>query len=75
MTKDLKKDNADTTQSPEAAFLIQHIEQVALDHKNGIFAGTNDVISTIGNAQPMTVEQFVQKHKCAFNPALAASKA
>ena len=73
--KDLKKDSQETTQSPEAAFLTQHLEQVALDHKNGIFAGTNDVISTIGKAEPLTVEQFVQKHKDAFKPALATSKA
>ncbi|MDR3614166.1 MAG: NmrA family NAD(P)-binding protein [Candidatus Obscuribacterales bacterium] len=52
--------------SPDAQFLIQHLEQVAIDHRNGIFAGTNDVIQTIGKAEPMDVEQFVLKHKSAF---------
>jgi len=69
-----KKDNPDGTLNPGAAFLIQHLEQVSLDHKNGLFGGTNDLIATIGKTQPLTVEQFVQKHKDAFKPALEAGR-
>jgi len=66
--------NPDGTLSPGAAFLIQHLEEVSLDHKNGLFGGTNDLLSTIGKTQPLTVEQFLQKHKDAFKPALEASR-
>jgi uncharacterized protein YbjT (DUF2867 family) len=71
--KGQRTDNPDKTVNPGPAFLVQHLEQVSLDHKNGIFAGTNDVIATIGKTQPLTVEQFIQKHKDAFEPALDAS--
>lgn len=46
--------------------LAQHLHEVAIDHHNGIFAGTNNVIQEIGGRQPMTVEQFVTKHRDAF---------
>jgi hypothetical protein len=39
---------------------------VAIDHHNGIFAGTNDAITTIGGRPPMTLEEFVEKHRAAF---------
>jgi NAD(P)H dehydrogenase (quinone) len=45
--------------------LAQHLHEVAIDHHNGIFAGTN-LIQEIGGRQPMTVEQFVTKHREAF---------
>jgi uncharacterized protein YbjT (DUF2867 family) len=46
--------------------LVQHLKEVAIDHQNGIFAGTNDVVQKIGGQPPMTVEQFVEKHRAAF---------
>src|ERR1700678_855864 len=69
--KDLKKDNPNLALDPGANFLTQHLEEVSLDHKNGLFGGTTDVISSIGKTQPLTVEQFVQKRKDAFKPAVA----
>lgn len=66
-------DDQDKTVNPGVAFLIQHLEEVSLDHKNGLFGGTNDVIATIGKTQPLTVEQFIQKHKDAFKPALSVA--
>ncbi len=47
-------------------FLMQHLHEVAIDHANGIFAGTNNYISDIGGRQPMTVEEFVSKNRKAF---------
>jgi NAD(P)H dehydrogenase (quinone) len=35
------------------SFVLQHIREVALDHQAGIFAGTNDVVETIGGRPPM----------------------
>ncbi|MGA9722480.1 MAG: NmrA family NAD(P)-binding protein [Candidatus Binatus sp.] len=47
-------------------FLMQHLHEVAIDHSNGIFAGTNNYIAEIGGRQPMTVEEFVIKNREAF---------
>jgi NAD(P)H dehydrogenase (quinone) len=69
-----KKDNPNRTLDPGVNFLIQHLEEVSLDHKNGLFCGTNDLIATIGKTQPLTVEQFIRKHKDAFKPALEAGR-
>jgi NAD(P)H dehydrogenase (quinone) len=48
------------------SFLLQHIGEVALDHQAGIFAGTNDLIETIGGRPPMSLEAFIEKHRKAF---------
>jgi uncharacterized protein YbjT (DUF2867 family) len=47
-------------------FLMQHLHEVAIDHSNGIFAGTNNYIAELGGRQPMTVEEFVIKNREAF---------
>jgi NAD(P)H dehydrogenase (quinone) len=56
------------TQEPrsEESFLIQHLREVAIDHQNGIFAGTNDLVEKIGGRPPMTLEEFITKHRTAF---------
>jgi hypothetical protein len=57
-------------QKPEGStgesFLIQHLREVAIDHQNGVFAGTNDVVEKIGGRQPTTLEEFITKHRKAF---------
>jgi NAD(P)H dehydrogenase (quinone) len=55
-----------STGGPAKAFLMQHLHEVAIDHSNGIFAGTNNYIAEIGGRQPMTVEEFVNKNREAF---------
>ncbi len=52
--------------SPEGSFLLQHLKEVAIDHQNGIFSGTNDVVQEISGRPPMTVEEFVIKNRGAF---------
>jgi NAD(P)H dehydrogenase (quinone) len=47
-------------------FLVQHLREVAIDHTNGIFAGTNNLVEEIGGRPPLTVEEFVTKHRDAF---------
>jgi len=47
-------------------FLMQHLHEVAIDHSNGIFAGTNNHIAEIGGRPPMTVEEFVTRNREAF---------
>ena len=46
--------------------LMQHLHEAAIDHHNGIFAGTNNYIADIGGLQPMTVEKFVTRNREAF---------
>jgi NAD(P)H dehydrogenase (quinone) len=57
-------------QKPEGrtgdSFLLQHLREVAIDHQNGIFAGTNDLVDKIGGRPPMTLEEFINKHRAAF---------
>ncbi|MGA1831277.1 NmrA family NAD(P)-binding protein [Rhizobium wenxiniae] len=50
----------------DTPFLAQHLDEVSIDHNDGVFAGTNDVIETIGGRSPMTVAQFVEKHRAVF---------
>ena len=54
------------TGKPGSEFLVQHLREVAIDHTNGVFAGTNDFVEKIGGRPPLTVEAFVTKHRDAF---------
>ncbi len=40
-------------------FLAQHLYEVAKDHINGVFAGTNDVVKTLTGREPMSVEAWL----------------
>lgn len=51
-------------------FLTQHLNEVAIDHANGLFAGLNDHVAEIGGQPPLTVEAFVEKHRRAFEDQL-----
>ena len=48
------------------SFVIQHLREVAIDHQNGVFAGTNDLVETIGGRPATTLEAFIDKHRAAF---------
>ncbi len=48
------------------SFLIRHLREVAMDHQNGLFAGTNDVVEKIGGRPPLTLEEFIEKHRESF---------
>lgn len=60
------KDIAEPQIDDSTAFLIQHLEAVTIDHKNGLFAGTNNIVETVGKTKPLGVEEFVRKNKSAF---------
>jgi hypothetical protein len=47
--------------------LIQHLTNVAVDYRNGIFAGTNNVVRTLTGVQPLTVEAFIERNKQYFD--------
>src|SRR6267154_4893416 len=48
------------------SFVIQHLREVAIDHQDGIFAGTNDLVEKIGGRPPATLAEFINKHRAAF---------
>ncbi len=50
----------------ENTFLFQHLKEVAIDHQNGIFAGTNDLVEKLGGRPPLTLDAFIEKHRSAF---------
>lgn len=50
-----------------SAHLVQHLSNVAIDYRNGVFSGTNDNIEKIGRRAPLSVEQFVLENKADFD--------
>ncbi|GAA4639287.1 hypothetical protein GCM10023196_100340 [Actinoallomurus vinaceus] len=42
---------------------VQHLINVAVDYRNGIFAGTNDTVRTLTGVEPLTVEAFIERNK------------
>jgi uncharacterized protein YbjT (DUF2867 family) len=47
-------------------FLTQHLVEVAQNYREGIFAGTNDVIEKITGTPALSVAAFIEKHRQAF---------
>jgi len=48
-------------------FLSQHLSGIARDHeRNGLMAGTNDLVERITERRPTSLEEFVEKHRAAF---------
>ncbi|MGI5414085.1 NAD(P)H-binding protein [Streptomyces chartreusis] len=50
-----------------SAHLIQHLSNVAIDYRHGIFAGTNDVVERVGGRAPLTVEEYVAEYAEQFS--------
>lgn len=50
-----------------SARLVQHIRSVAQDYLDGIFSGTNDVVTRLTGGPPLTVEQFVEMNRAKFD--------
>jgi NAD(P)H dehydrogenase (quinone) len=47
--------------------LIQHLQAVAIDYRNGIFTASHDIVTTVDGAEPQTVKQFVMHNKRSFD--------
>src|ERR1700739_120118 len=47
-------------------FLVQHLVEVAQNYRDGIFAGTNDVVEKITGMRAISVPAFLEKHREAF---------
>lgn len=45
---------------------IQHLRSVAIDYRNGVFSGTNDLIETVGKKKPFSVGEFASRNRKFF---------
>jgi NAD(P)H dehydrogenase (quinone) len=43
--------------------LVQHLRNVSIDYQNGVFSGTNDVVSRVGRTTPTTIEDFIDANR------------
>lgn len=46
--------------------LWQHLAEIAKDHQNGVFAGTNDLVEKIGGQRPIGLPEFLEAHRGAL---------
>jgi uncharacterized protein YbjT (DUF2867 family) len=47
-------------------FLAQHIQAIAEMHRDGLMAGTTDTVEKIIGRPPLTLAQFVEKHRAVW---------
>jgi uncharacterized protein YbjT (DUF2867 family) len=47
--------------------LWQHFQEIAKDHQNGVFAGTNDTVKRITGQHPISLPDFLQAHVSVLN--------
>ena len=47
-------------------FLVQHLGEVAQNYRDGIFAGTNDVVEEVTGTPALSVPAFIEKYREAF---------
>ena len=52
--------------------LVTHLKAVAVDHQNGIFSGTTDVVERVGGQPPQSLQSFVREHRTMFGAKQAA---
>jgi uncharacterized protein YbjT (DUF2867 family) len=48
-------------------FFVQHLSSVAQDYQDGVFAGENNLIEMISGHKPMTVADYVDANRAAFD--------
>ena len=48
-------------------FFVQHISSVAQDYQDGIFSGENNLVEVISGRKPMTVGDYVDANRAAFD--------
>jgi len=48
--------------------LVQHLRNVSIDYRNGIFSGTNDVVTRVGRTSPTTIEDFINASRAVYAP-------
>jgi NAD(P)H dehydrogenase (quinone) len=63
---DIPRFAAAMTAQGRTDFFVQHISNVAQDYQDGIFAGENNLVEVISGHKPMTVADFVNANRAAF---------
>ena len=53
-------------QKIEGDTLWQHFQEIAKDHQNGVFAGTDDTVKRITGQHPISLPDFLQAHVSVF---------
>lgn len=48
-------------------YLIQHLVEVGIDCSKGVFAGSDQFIAALTGTAPMSVQEFVDRHRAAFD--------
>ncbi|MDR7144988.1 NmrA family NAD(P)-binding protein [Rhizobium sp. BE258] len=48
-------------------FLVQHFCAIAIDYQNGIFSGEDEIIKAETGSSPLTVREFVERHRSEFH--------
>ncbi|MET7395002.1 NmrA family NAD(P)-binding protein [Dactylosporangium sp. NPDC005572] len=48
-------------------YLVQHLGHIAVDYRNGVFAGTNNLVEVVGGQAPTGIERFVAARPEAFS--------
>ena len=62
----LKKLAASRPRSNHTDTLWQHFAEIAKDHQNGIFAGTNDLVERIAGKRPIGLPEFLEVNRDVF---------
>lgn len=62
----LKKLAANSPRRHHTDTLWQHFAEIAKDHQNGVFAGTNDLVEKIGGKRPIGLPEFLEANRSAF---------
>ena len=47
-------------------FVIQYVTEMSQDFQDGIFASMNDIVSKVGQRNPMTIQEFIGRNAAAF---------
>jgi NAD(P)H dehydrogenase (quinone) len=58
---------AGLTAAGASPHFVQHITSVAQDYRDGIFAGTNNLVEVVGGTKPITVEEVVAANRARFD--------
>ncbi len=48
------------------SFEVQHVTEIVKDHAAGIFSGTDEVIEKFTGQKPMSLAEFIKKHRQVF---------
>jgi NAD(P)H dehydrogenase (quinone) len=59
-------ENLHSWRTHETDTIWQHFQEIAKDHQNGVFAGSNDLVEKIGGKRPTSLPEFLQANRSAF---------